>query len=73
MMLKKNDVSFDINLTREAMSEYLGLTLETVSRQITALHKDGVINLEKQRHVIVNDFVRLLEETGDDADGGFLA
>ncbi len=69
----KNEVSFDLSLTREAMSEYLGLTLETVSRQINALRKDGVIKLEKKRHVIVNDFARLLEETGDDADGGFLA
>ena len=55
------------------MSEYLGLTLETVSRQINALQKDSVIKLEKKRHVIVNDFARLLAETGDDADGGFLA
>lgn len=71
--VSKNDVSFDLNLTREAMSEYLGLTLETVSRQINALRKDGVIMLEKKRHVSVKDFARLLEETGDDADGGYLA
>ncbi len=70
---RKNNMSFDLSLTREAMSEYLGLTLETVSRQINALQKDGVIKLEKKRHVIVNDFARLLAETGDDADGGFLA
>lgn len=69
----QKDVSFDLKLTREAMSEYLGLTLETVSRQINALKKDGVITLEKKRHIIVNDFTRLLEETGDDADGGYLA
>jgi CRP/FNR family transcriptional regulator len=55
------------------MSEYLGLTLETVSRQMNALNKDGVIQLEKKRQVHVKDFARLLAETGDDADGGFLA
>jgi len=71
--VSKNDITFDLNLTREAMSEYLGLTLETVSRQINALKKDGVIQLEKKRHVHVIDFARLLAETGDDADGGFLA
>lgn len=71
--VSKNRMSFDLSLTREAMSEYLGLTLETVSRQINALQKDGVIKLEKKRHVIVNDFARLMAETGDDADGGFLA
>lgn len=67
------DVSFDLSLTREAMSEYLGLTLETVSRQINALKKENVIKLEKKRHIIVNDFARLLMETGDDADGGYLS
>ena len=36
------NVSFDLSLTREAMSEYLGLTLETVSRQINALKKENV-------------------------------
>ncbi len=65
-------VHFDINLTREAMSEYLGLTLETVSRQINALKKDNIISLEKKRRVVVKDFARLLAETGDDEDGGFL-
>ncbi len=67
------DVSFDLSLTREAMSEYLGLTLETVSRQINALKKENVIKLEKKRHIVVNDFARLLMETGDDADGGYLS
>ena len=59
-------VAFDLPLTREAMSDYLGLTLETVSRQISALKKEGVIKLEGNRHVIVPDMVRLLDETGDD-------
>lgn len=64
---------FDLPLTREAMADYLGLTLETVSRQISALKKDGVILLEGKRHVTVPNFERLLEEAGDDSDGGMLA
>lgn len=63
---------FDLPLTREAMADYLGLTLETVSRQISALKKDGVISLEGKRHVTVPDFDRLLAEAGDDSDGGML-
>ena len=58
--------TFDLPLTREAMSDYLGLTLETVSRQISALKKDGIIRLEGNRHVIVPDMMRLMDETGDD-------
>lgn len=65
--------SFNLSLTREAMSEYLGLTLETVSRQMNALQKDGVIALEKKRRILIKDFARILDETGDDADGGFVA
>ena len=66
------DIAFDLPLTREAMADYLGLTLETVSRQISALKKDGVIALEGKRHVTVPDMSRLLEEAGDDTDGGML-
>ncbi|MGR3453403.1 transcriptional regulator FnrL [Pseudooceanicola sp.] len=61
---------FDLPLTREAMADYLGLTLETVSRQVSALKRDGVIELQGKRHVIVPDFDRLQEEAGDDSDGG---
>ena len=63
---------FDLPLTREEMADYLGLTLETVSRQISALKRDGVIQLEGKRHIVVPDMDRLLEEAGDDSDGGFL-
>ena len=60
---------FDLPLTREQMADYLGLTLETVSRQVSALKRDGVIVLDGKRGVSVPDFDRLMEETGDDTDG----
>ncbi len=60
----------DLPLTREAMADYLGLTLETVSRQMSALKRDGVIELEGKRHVTIPNFDRLIEEAGDDTDGG---
>ncbi|UWR02435.1 Crp/Fnr family transcriptional regulator [Ruegeria conchae] len=65
-------IVFDLPLTREAMADYLGLTLETVSRQISALKNDKVILLESKRHVTIPDMGRLMEEAGDDSDGGFL-
>jgi CRP/FNR family transcriptional regulator len=68
----KGGVKFDLPLTREEMADYLGLTLETVSRQMSGLKRDGVIELEGKRHVIVGNLDRLLEETGDDSDGGAL-
>jgi CRP/FNR family transcriptional regulator len=69
---KTSDVKFDLPLTREEMADYLGLTLETVSRQMSALKRDGVIELEGKRQIVVQNLDRLLEETGDDSDGGFL-
>jgi CRP/FNR family transcriptional regulator, anaerobic regulatory protein len=65
-------LAVDLPLTREEMADYLGLTLETVSRQISALRKDGVIQLYGNRHVSIPDLDRLLEEAGDDSDGGML-
>jgi CRP/FNR family transcriptional regulator len=70
---KTGSLTFDLPLTREAMADYLGLTLETVSRQVSALKKDGVIVLEGKRRVTVPDMNRLLEEAGDDSDGGMLS
>lgn len=69
----KGSTVFDLPLTREAMADYLGLTLETVSRQMSALKRDGVIHLEGKRHVTVPDIGKLLEEAGDDTDGGLMA
>ncbi len=65
-------MEFDLPLTREAMADYLGLTLETVSRQVSALKREGVIELAGKRHINVPDFERLMQETGDDTDGGML-
>ncbi len=64
---------FALPLTREAMSDYLGLTIETVSRQISALKKSGVIILEDARHIRVPDYIALLDEAGDDSDGGYIS
>ncbi|MGO4908426.1 transcriptional regulator FnrL [Pseudorhodobacter sp. W20_MBD10_FR17] len=64
---------FDLPLTREEMADYLGLTLETVSRQISALRKENVISLEGKRHVTIEDFDALQEAAGDDSDGGMFA
>ena len=66
----KGAISFELPLTREEMADYLGLTLETVSRQMSALKRDGVISLEGKRHVTIPDFDSLLEQAGDDNDGG---
>lgn len=59
----------ELPLTREAMAMYLGLTIETVSRQMTALRRDGFIRLEGTRGILCDDLAALITEAGDDADG----
>jgi len=59
-------LTIDLVLSRELMADFLGLTIETTSRQISALKSQGVIALEGNRRVIVPDLRRLLAETGDD-------
>jgi CRP/FNR family transcriptional regulator len=66
-------VQFDLPLTREEMADYLGLTLETVSRQMSALKRDGVIHLQEKRRILVPDLDALSNETGDDQVGEMLA
>lgn len=60
----------ELPLTREAMADYLGLTLETVSRHMSALKREGVIVLEGKRRVVIPAFRDLVAESGDDSDGG---
>ena len=52
-------VTFDLPLSRADIADSLGLTVETVSRQITKLRSEGVIRVENSRHVIVENMARL--------------
>lgn len=57
-------------LTRDEIANYVGLTLETVSRQFSSLKRDGVIRFSDRRHFEVLDMDKLHEATGDDKDSG---
>ncbi|MGV3491915.1 MAG: Crp/Fnr family transcriptional regulator [Devosia sp.] len=48
-------VSFDLPLTRADIGDFLGLTIETVSRQLTKLRQMGVITITNNRHVEIAD------------------
>jgi len=56
-------------LTREEIANFLGLTLETVSRQLSVLKKDGVLEFTDRRSFKILDVAALHDATGDDADG----
>jgi CRP/FNR family transcriptional regulator len=52
-------VTFDLPLTRGEMAEVLGLTIETVSRQLTKLKAEGAINLMGARGITLRDRAKL--------------
>jgi CRP/FNR family transcriptional regulator len=48
------------------MADYMGLTLETVSRQFSKLRKEGVIVMDGKRNITIPDVAALEAETGSD-------
>ena len=56
--------TFDLPLSRADIGDFLGLTIETVSRQMSKLKADGVIEIENYRHVSVPDLTRLRVRCG---------
>lgn len=55
--------SFKLPFGRQQIADILGLTIETVSRQLTELTKADLIALPDQREVVILDRVRLQELT----------
>ena len=63
----------DLPLTQDEIANFLGLTLETVSRQMSAFRKNRIIEFLDRRHFRVLDMRALNLATGDDADGAILS
>jgi CRP/FNR family transcriptional regulator len=61
--------SFELPLTRADMADFLGLTIETVSRQLTRLKTANVIKLNTNRLILVPDISRLSRAAGQDSSG----
>lgn len=59
-------VRFELPLSRADMADYLGLTIETVSRQITKLKSKNIINAPNYREIIVPSLDRLAVAAGVD-------
>ncbi len=49
------NVMIDLPFSRLELANYLGLTVETVSRQFTQLKNDGIISLTSARELVVLD------------------
>jgi CRP/FNR family transcriptional regulator len=53
-----------LGMTREEIADYLGLTLETVSRVFSKLRRRGVVTIDQHGQVCVNDVCRMCALTG---------
>lgn len=50
-----NDSSVDLPMSRQDIADYLGLTIETVSRTLSQLERNGTIALATSRRVMLKD------------------
>ncbi|WEK06661.1 MAG: Crp/Fnr family transcriptional regulator [Candidatus Devosia phytovorans] len=60
----QNAIEYDLPLTRSDMADFLGLSIETVSRQLTELRRLEVVVIRNKRHVIIPDTGRLRRRSG---------
>lgn len=54
----------ELTMTRQEIADYLGLTIETVSRVISDLKRRGLIAIEKQDRIRITDICGICHLTG---------
>ena len=59
-------IRVDLAMSRQEIADYLGLTIETVSRTFSALRRSGVIAYRKQDEVEIPNIRRLFRMTGSE-------
>ena len=57
-------VKFELPLSRAEIANYLGLTIETISRQFSLLKRDGIIRIERTTHITIDDMGALAASAG---------
>ena len=62
----RTHIELELPLKRAEIADFLGLTIETVSRQLTNLRKQGVIEDVTRKSVVISDMDRLVQAVGSD-------
>jgi CRP/FNR family transcriptional regulator len=61
---KDDSADIRLGMTRQEMADFLGLTIETVSRSLSELKRRSVIKIDKQDRIHVSDVCRVCKLTG---------
>lgn len=56
-------VSIELNITREELAHFVGTTRETISRALSQLHREGLLNT-RGRRISITDFPKLQRYAG---------
>ena len=59
---------FELPLDRRQMGDVLGLTIETISRQMTQLRTSGIIDTPDRRTVVILDRLAMMSRAGASAE-----
>lgn len=57
-------LEFELLMARSVIADYLGLTVETVSRRVQQFARDGVISIKDHNHITIRDFPALQRLSG---------
>lgn len=60
----QEELQFDLPLSRTDIADFLGLTIETVSRQMTKLRSAKVVDVTNHRHIQIQNIDRLRKLCG---------
>jgi len=60
----KDEQTIELTMTRQEIADYLGLTIETVSRVISDLKRRGLVAIEKQDRIRITDICGICHLTG---------
>lgn len=60
----KDDSTIPLSMTRQEIADYLGLTIETVSRVISDMKRRGLLTIERQDQIRVTNVCGLCHLTG---------
>lgn len=61
---KEDSRAITLHMTRQEIADYLGLTIETVSRVISEMKRRGLICIERQDQIRIVNICRMCQMTG---------